>query len=104
MTTLFPPEIPTRLRELAARWSTAQATERASLQSYLLELCDALGVPKPISPAPDYQFEREVKVVDRDGAESTNFIDLWKADHFALEGKALFESAEPSRDRRLRAA
>lgn len=104
MTTHSPPDIPDRLRRLAERWSPSEATERASLQSYLLELCEALGVPRPVPPAPDYQFERTVIVVDRDGAESTNYIDLWKADHFALEGKALFETAETSRDRRLRKA
>ena len=104
MTTRFPPEIPARLRDLAARWDGVKVTERASLQTYALELCDALNVPVPSPPTPDYQFERDVKLVDRDGTESTNFIDLWKADHFALEGKALFDVAITSRDARLRKA
>ncbi|MDZ4675195.1 MAG: type IIL restriction-modification enzyme MmeI, partial [Gemmatimonadota bacterium] len=35
-----------------------------------------------------YQFELPVHVINRDGSETTNFIDCWKAGHFALEAKA----------------
>ncbi len=104
MTTHFPAEIPARLRELAEKWQDQQANERASLQTYVLELCAALGVEPPSPPTPNYQFERDVQVTERDGSLTTNFIDLWKADHFALEGKALLEAGAETRDRRLRRA
>jgi hypothetical protein len=45
-------------------------------------------VAKPLPPTPDYQFELPIKVVDKQLRESTNFIDCWKAGHFALEAKA----------------
>lgn len=77
-----------RVKTMMARWAGNSSSERASLQSFVLELCSALGVAPPIPPAEDYQFEFPVRVVDRDGTETTNFIDCWKAGHFALEGKA----------------
>ena len=36
-----------RLQALAARWAKAKAAERANAQSYLIELCEALGVERP---------------------------------------------------------
>ena len=71
MTTHFPAEVPARLRELAEKWQDQQATERASLQTYVLELCSALGVEPPSPPTPDYQFERDVQVTERDGTGTT---------------------------------
>jgi hypothetical protein len=92
-----PHDLPTaqaRLRELAQRWAGQVVSERAAFQAWLLDFCDALGVDKPVPPSPDYQFELPVKVTDREGRETTNFIDLWKAGHFALEAKATGVSEE----------
>ena len=75
------------LRELTERWATAEPAERANFQSYLKELCEALGVEPPRPAGTGYQFEFPIKVVARDGTESTNFIDCYKAEHFALEAK-----------------
>jgi hypothetical protein len=75
------------LRDLAARWATAAAAERANYQLYLTELADALGVERPRPAGGGYCFEHPVKVVARDGTEATNFIDLYKAGHFVLEAK-----------------
>lgn len=58
----------------------------------MLRFCEALGVHTPEPPTDSYRFELPVAVVDREGTESINFIDLWKAEHFALEAKALGES------------
>src|SRR5215208_8225516 len=82
-----------RLRDLAARWSTAKSRERANAQLYLTELCDALAVERPRPAGSGYEFELNVKLVNKDGTESEGFIDLWKADYFALEAK----DAEPGR-------
>jgi len=46
-----------------------------------------VAAPAP-SDAERYQFELPVHVTERDGQTTTNFIDCWKAGHFALEGKA----------------
>lgn len=77
-----------RLRALAERWSSASAAERANAQSYLIELAEALDVERPRPAGSGYEFEFPIKVTSRDtGAESTNFIDLYRAGHFALEAK-----------------
>lgn len=83
-----PVDTPRRLRELAEQWREATANERASFQTWLIRFCEALGVEPPDTPRDDYQFELPVQAVDREGRESTNFIDCWKAGHFAIEAKA----------------
>jgi hypothetical protein len=75
------------LRALAEHWAGAQAAERANFQSYLIELCDALGVPRPGPAGSGYQFELPVKVITKDGVEVTNFIDCHRRDFFAIEAK-----------------
>ena len=96
----MPPSSP--LTALAKRWSQAKSAERANAQSYLKELCAALGVEEPRPAGTGYEFEFPVKVVARDGTESTNFVDLYKASHFALEAKD--EDAGKSKDMLLRKA
>jgi len=78
---------PVALRALAERWAPAQPAERANFQTYLSELCAALGVVPPRPAGTGYQFEYPVKVVARDGTEAVNFLDCYKAGHFALEAK-----------------
>lgn len=75
------------LRSLAEQWAGAKAAERANAQSYLIELSEALGVERPRPAGSGYEFEYPIRIVSREGAESTNFIDLYKANHFALEAK-----------------
>ena len=81
-------DVQTRLRALVERWATAKAAERANAQSYLIELCEALGVERP-RPAGSggYEFEYHVRVVNRDGTETSNFVDLVKLGFFLLEAK-----------------
>jgi hypothetical protein len=79
--------MPDPLTGLQARRAAAQPAERANAQLYISELCDALGVDRPRPAGTGYQFELPVRVVARDGTESTNFIDCWYAGHFALEAK-----------------
>ena len=81
------PAISDALRKLAARWAEAKAGERANYQLYTSELCAALGVEGPRPAGSGYEFEFSVKVIDREGKESTNRVDLFKADHFVLEAK-----------------
>jgi hypothetical protein len=76
-----------RLAELAERWATARASERANAQSYLIELCEALDVERPGPAGAGYQFELPIRMVHADGTESTGFADLYKEGSFLLEAK-----------------
>lgn len=91
----LPPEVERRLRALAERWAHVGAAERANYQLYLIELAEAIGVERPrpapqggrVAEAAPYQFEYPVQATTRDGATTTNFIDLFKQGCFALEAK-----------------
>ncbi len=66
-------------------WSKAEANERANSQSFLIGLTHLLGVPQPSNSHFDgYSFEYPVKVP---GAETTNFLDLYRRGCFVLESK-----------------
>ena len=80
-------DVAAKLKALAERWAGARPAERANAQSYLRELAEALRVEPPRPSGSGYEFEYAVKVVSRDGTETTNFIDLYKTGHFALEAK-----------------
>ncbi|MEO7998952.1 MAG: DNA methyltransferase, partial [Gemmatimonadaceae bacterium] len=95
------PETIRKLRELATRWTDVGAAERANYQVYLMELCEAIGVERPrpaavggrLAEGVAYQFEFPVKTTTRDGVVSTNFIDLYKSECFALEAKHALEGS-----------
>ncbi len=75
------------LSRVAERWSGAKARERANYQLYIGDLCEALGVERPRPAGSGYEFEFPVRVIERSGVESSNFVDLFKRDHFVLEAK-----------------
>jgi len=81
------PSILDALRKLVARWTGVKARERANYQLYLGELCAALDVEGPRPAGSGYEYEFPIKVVDREGKEGSNFVDLFKRDHFVLEAK-----------------
>ena len=80
----------TRVEAFLARWhGTTAAAERANYQTFLAELCDVLGVPRP-DPASGglgpYRFERRVD--HHEGATTTaRRIDLYKRGCFVCEAK-----------------
>lgn len=80
-----PGDAAVRLRALAGRWADSDASERSSFQSWLLDFCEALGVGAPVPPTGDFCFELPIHVVDREGRESPNYIDCWKAGHFGVQ-------------------
>lgn len=83
-----------RLKALAAAWEGNTANERAVFQPWWIAFCEALGVPGPATPpTDDDRFELSIPTIERDGRESTNYIDYWKAGHAAVEAKA----SEPGR-------
>ena len=77
--------------EFLERWRHAGAAERANKDSFLVELCDVLGVerphPKTNDPEKDvYVFEKDVARSREDGT-SIGRIDLFRAGCFVLEAK-----------------
>lgn len=72
------------------RWQGVAASELATAQSFVIELCDLLGVTKPhANQAQDYMFERPVTFTHGDGSSSAGRIDCYKRGHFVLEAKKL---------------
>ena len=74
------------------KWAPSGAAERANKDSFLNELCDVLGVPRPNPATGDaeedsYVFEREAKLIHEDGPVTLGRIDLYKEGCFILEAK-----------------
>ena len=73
-----------------SRWRGITASELATAQSFVIDLCALLGVDKPHpTPEQDYMFERPVTFAHRDGTQSAGRIDCYKRGHFVLEAKKL---------------
>lgn len=75
-----------------ARWSQAEAAERANYVLFLTELCDLLEVPRPDPAGPDtaqnaYVFERAVTFHHAGGKTSSGRIDLYRRGAFVCECK-----------------
>ena len=61
------------------RWQGTTASELATAQSFVIELCQLLGVDRPHpTPAQDYMFERPITFWHGDGASSSGRIDCYK--------------------------
>ncbi|HYW13460.1 MAG TPA: type IIL restriction-modification enzyme MmeI, partial [Longimicrobium sp.] len=89
------------LRALAEKWDAVPAAERANFQSYVTELCEALGVSRPRPRGSGYEFEYPVTTTDRrTGKDTTNWIDLYRQDAFILEAKHTV-AAEAGEDRAM---
>lgn len=72
------------------RWQGVAASELATAQTFVMDLCDLLGVPKPHPTiAQDYMFERPITFTHGDGSSSAGRIDCYRRGHFVLEAKKL---------------
>jgi hypothetical protein len=72
------------------RWQGVSASELATAQSFVMDLCELLGVDKPHATADqDYMFERPLKEVHGDGSASDRRVDCYKRSHFILEAKKI---------------
>jgi hypothetical protein len=87
-----PPPPSATLAGFIAKWRQSAAAESANSQSFLNDLCRALGVPRPRPTTGDakrdqYVFEKSVRVSREGGAPTVKKIDLYKHACFALESK-----------------
>lgn len=72
------------------RWQHNTASELATAQSFVIDLCELLGVTKPHpTPEQDYMFERPITFAHGDGSTSAGRIDCYRRGHFVLEAKKL---------------
>lgn len=77
-----------------AKWHGVTASELSTSQSFLIDLCELLGVPRPHpTPEQDYMFERPITFVHGDGSTSAGRIDLYRRGAFVLESKKLRQGA-----------
>ncbi len=84
---------PEQVAQFIDQWSKAPASERSASQSFLNELCDLIGAPRPTATS-DYQFELPVPYTPPAGKKTTKYIDLYKRGCFVLEAKKY--TARPS--------
>jgi hypothetical protein len=84
-----------------ARWQGVTASELASAQSFVIDLCHLLDVEKPHpTPEQNYMFERPVTFRWGDGDSSAGRIDCYRRGAFVLEAKKLKKSAVATRHTR----
>ena len=70
------------------KWKGVSASELSTSQSFLIELCELLGVPRPHATADqDYMFERPLTFHHHDGSTSAGRVDLYRQGSFVLESK-----------------
>jgi hypothetical protein len=73
-----------------AKWKGVAASELSTSQSFLIDLCELLEVPRPHpTPDQDYMFERPLTFRHADGSSSAGRIDLYRRGAFVLESKKL---------------
>lgn len=73
-----------------AKWKGVAASELSTSQSFLIDLCELLEVPRPHpTPEQDYMFERPLTFRHADGSSSPGRIDLYRRGAFVLESKKL---------------
>jgi len=73
-----------------ARWQGVTASELASAQSFVIDLCRLLDLETPHpTPGQEYMFERPVTFRWGDGDSSAGRIDCYRRGAFVLEAKKL---------------
>jgi hypothetical protein len=73
-----------------ARWRGVTASELSTSQSFVIQLCELLGVQPPHpTPEQSYMFERPITFTHGDGSSSAGRIDCYLRGHFVWESKKL---------------
>ncbi len=81
-----------QIDEFVTRWAASGAANRANTDSFLNDLCDALGVRRPDVTTGDperdtYVFEKDAVIVHEGGKRTVGRIDLYKQGCFIIEAK-----------------
>jgi hypothetical protein len=72
------------------RWQGVTASELSTSQSFVIQLCELLGVEPPHpTPEQSYMFERPITFAHGDGSSSPGRVDCYKRGHFVWESKKL---------------
>ena len=72
------------------RWKGVTASELSTSQSFVIQLCELLGVEAPHpTPEQSYMFERPITFQHGDGSTSAGRVDCYKRGHFVWESKKL---------------
>src|SRR5207249_4741780 len=74
------------LPDFVAKWRGATLSERAAAQSHFIDLCDALGQPRPADVDREGTFYTFEKGVTK-SAGGQGFADVWLRGRFAWEYK-----------------
>ncbi|WP_413892154.1 class I SAM-dependent DNA methyltransferase [Candidatus Skiveiella danica] len=78
------------VRDFIARWRGVTASELSTSQSFVIQLCELLGVEAPHpTPEQSYMFERPITFTHGDGSTSAGRIDCYRRGHFVWESKKL---------------
>ncbi|MDA8261017.1 MAG: class I SAM-dependent DNA methyltransferase [Betaproteobacteria bacterium] len=77
---------PDPVETFIARWQDVTASELATAQSFVIDLCRLLDLPEP-HHAQDYMFERPISFRHGDGSSSAGRIDCYRRGCFVLEAK-----------------
>lgn len=73
-----------------SRWKGVTASELSTSQSFVIQLCELLGVAPPHpTPEQDYMFERPITFTHGDGSTSAGRVDCYRRGHFVWESKKL---------------
>ena len=83
---------PAAIDDFVGKWEKSGGAEMANFQTFAIELCELLGVPKPDAAQQqvernDYVFERRVDYKFDDGTTARRRIDLYKRNCFVMEAK-----------------
>ena len=72
------------------RWRGVTASELSTSQSFVIQLCELLGVEAPHpTPEQSYMFERPITFQHGDGSSRPGRVDCYKRGHFVWESKKL---------------
>lgn len=80
------------------RWTGVTASELSTSQTFIIDLCELLDVPRPHpTPERDYMFERPVTFQNGDGSTSPGRVDCYRRGAFVWESKKLNPGAQAAR-------